>query len=212
MPRGVYERKSDRYPRLKPARPRVPCSAPGCDRIANRPRVGLCEKHYARKRANGTFEKSRVRQPFYVDGGGYHRVRAPGHPAAGVNGDALLHRVVFYDAHGGGPFPCRWCGTTVTWAEMHVDHVNAVPSDNRLENLVASCPTCNMSRGQSKSIAANRARGAQLTLNGETRALGEWAEMLGIDKNSLKWRLANGWPVQRALTEPRGKFGPRSAR
>lgn len=39
----------------------------------------------------------------------------------------------------------------------------------------------------------------------------EWAEGLGITRNSLMARLRAGWPIDRVMTEPRGIYGPRSA-
>jgi hypothetical protein len=32
---------------------------------------------------------------------------------------------------------------------------------------------------------------------------------LGVTVQSLRWRISNGWTIERALTEPRGKTGPR---
>lgn len=169
--------------------------------------------HYSRQRTNGTFDKARTRRDFYVDRGGYIRITAPGHFAASKTGTALQHRVFFYDAHGAGPFSCHWCGKTVQWSEMHVDHLNACTSDNRLENLAASCPPCNTSRGLDKMRATMIERHAEtLSFNGVTQTLTEWAAQIGIVKESLKWRLATGWPLERALSEPRGIYGPRASR
>ena len=38
-----------------------------------------------------------------------------------------------------------------------------------------------------------------ITHNGETHCLSEWARIIGIWPNSLKWRLHNGWPLEKAL-------------
>ena len=49
-----------------------------------------------------------------------------------------------------------------------------------------------------------------IEFNGQAKTISEWARELDIDPSSLSQRLRGGWPVERALTEPRGKFGPRA--
>src|SRR3712207_9283757 len=51
--------------------------------------------------------------------------------------------------------------------------------------------------------------GIWLEHGGERLTLTQWARKLGIELCSLKRRLKR-WPLERALTEPRGKFGPPS--
>ncbi len=45
----------------------------------------------------------------------------------------------------GWTYACLWCGIA-TWRgkslTLHVDHINGVHSDNRLENLRFLCPNC----------------------------------------------------------------------
>lgn len=215
MPSGVYERKPDRYPRLKQARALQQCRAPGCDRLANRTGAGICEVHYYRQRHHGSFElpahhwRVAGRKGRYVTTDGYIIVDAPdGHPLANAKGQIMEHRLVYHAHHGDGPFSCHWCGKHVTWQTLHIDHVNDVKDDNAPSNLVASCNICNPMRGFHKSLASNRANGLNLTFRGETLPGAVWAERLGIRKESLKWRLRAGWPLERVLTEGRGKFGP----
>ena len=45
-----------------------------------------------------------------------------------------------------------------------------------------------------------------LTMNGESLCVTEWAEKLHINKNTLHARLAKGWDVERALTQPINKI------
>ncbi|TAM23394.1 MAG: hypothetical protein EPN60_15100 [Nevskiaceae bacterium] len=53
-----------------------------------------------------------------------------------------------------------------------------------------------------KDNCRNRANNRLLTFNGETKASVEWAEITGIGEFVLSQRLARGWSVERALTQP----------
>lgn len=199
----------DRYRAGRSAWPR--CSVEGCDHQARSARSPYCEMHYGRLRRNGTLDQIPPPQ-FLGHSGGYRLVYAPDHPLRDgkVGNYEYEHRVVFYDEHGEGPFSCHHCGVTVTWEDMHVDHLNDVTDDNRSDNLVASCAVCNPWRGKGKMRQTMRQKHARtVTWNGTTKTLAEWAEDIGIDRESLQWRLKAGWPLDRALTEPRGKTGPR---
>src|SRR5262249_31937445 len=50
--------------------------------------------------------------------------------------------------------------------------------------------------------ARNRRSKRRITFGGRTGAMVEWAEELGINPVTRAQRLWNGWPVERALTEP----------
>lgn len=49
----------------------------------------------------------------------------------------------------------------------------------------------------------NRRNNHLLEVNGETKTLSEWAREVGLDRASILARLAKGWSVEAALTEPR---------
>lgn len=51
----------------------------------------------------------------------------------------------------------------------------------------------------------NRRNNRSLTFNGETRTLSEWSRITGIDKNTLRWRLENGWSVDK-IFQPKRKL------
>ena len=51
-----------------------------------------------------------------------------------------------------------------------------------------------------KEQAYNRSMSVELTLNGRTMYMTEWAEELGIDKKTLSWRYRNGWSDEEILS------------
>jgi hypothetical protein len=62
----------------------------------------------------------------------------------------------------------------------------------------------------SRQQARNRRNNRQITFNGETLCLAEWAERIGIKSNALQARLnVYGYTVEEALTLPAG--GKRNA-
>jgi 5-methylcytosine-specific restriction endonuclease McrA len=186
------------------------CSVYGCENNANRVGAGLCEMHYMRMRRRGTTDRWVPKQR-YEHTRGYVLVRCAGHPLV-ANRRAPVeyeHRVVYYNANGAGPFACYHCGTKVSWPTMHVDHLNDEPTDNRIANLMASCPVCNQQRGAEKMRKTQRSLGVQLTAGGKTQCVSEWAREIGISRHALMSRLERGWSQERALTTPGGKTGPR---
>ncbi len=184
------------------------CRIEGCGSEANRKGAVLCEKHYARIRRYGTHKSIFDRSPERtMQSAGYVLVKAKGHPRSLGLGRAYEHRVVYQDAHGDGPFQCHWCAAGVTWDDMHVDHVDDCKTNNAVGNLVASCQLCNQARGKQKRIETMRAK-CGLALGGLVLTHSEWAAKIGITEVALRWRLVNGWPLARALTQGRGKHGP----
>lgn len=94
---------------------------------------------------------------FSYDSDGYKILTGQrGHPLATTRRSYTVkeHRKVLYDAIGPGPHACHWsavsgCGATeLDWDDIHVDHLNGDVVDNRIENLVVSCPLCNVRRGR----------------------------------------------------------------
>ena len=55
-----------------------------------------------------------------------------------------------------------------------------------------------------KVQALNRRGLCLLTLNGETLALTAWADKVGLNSKTLRARLEDGWPLERALQTPSG--------
>lgn len=130
------------------------CVVDDCEKPTRSAKADWCKMHYHRWYRHGSVEKVAHASGVSVSlGRRYRQVRATGHPLAGVDGRAYEHRVVLYDAIGPGPHPCHWCSTPVEWlpkgsdGELQPDHLNNDGGDNRLENLVPSCRSCNGARG-----------------------------------------------------------------
>lgn len=186
------------------------CRTEGFSKPANRVGAGLCEACYARKRRKGTTRKTQFRYK-RSNQAGYIKVKEPLHTLADSTGTVYEHRFVYHKHNGGGPFECYWCGCCVTWFDMHVDHVDSNVTNNSISNLVASCPLCNQKRGRGKMRNTKRSKGVLITYDGETMCLSEWAKRIEISRTALRARLDSGWPVERALTTPRGNTGPMTA-
>jgi hypothetical protein len=122
------------------------CSTPDCGKLVSRPSYGLCEACYYQLRRTGGVARRGVTLRV-ITKEGYVRLILPFHPLATTRGCILEHRKILFDQHGTGPHPCFWCGTSLDWKEIVGDHLNEIKHDNRPENLVISCNTCNRMRG-----------------------------------------------------------------
>lgn len=127
------------------------CTRPQCRRPATRSGGTLCEVHYYRKRRTGRFDLPPP-STAQTHSHGYVIRKAPQHPLAGKTGWVFEHRLVAYDKYGDGPHPCHWCGVSLMWPDIVVDHLNEKKTDNRPGNLVVACSPCNRARGSMVSF------------------------------------------------------------
>lgn len=188
------------------------CKVEGCSSLPTRPKWGVCEKHHARFRRSGGYGLIPPKER-YVHSGGYIIVR-DSECKLSRNGVVYEHRKVFYEKNGDGPFGCNWCGSEVTWGNLHIDHLDGVKDNNDISNLVASCALCNQARGREKMITAIREKsGRFLTYKGETLTCNEWAKKVGISRTTIMNRLDNiGMSVEEAFEKPVGKTGPKHSK
>lgn len=191
----------------KAAKACAPCCVDRCTNAATRVGAVMCETHYYRARRNGTTEFIGGATPGNLQhSGGYLLQPAKNHPRALGKYRAYEHRVVFYDAHGEGPFECHCCGKKVTWQDMHVDHLDDDPTNNVTANLSAACAVCNQQRGHHKIMRGWRYR-TGLTIGGERLTLNEWAAKVGaVTRATIVDRLSRGWTAEEAVTTPARKF------
>lgn len=127
-----------------PKKPFGNCTIDECGSIVRSRHSKYCEKHYYRLRRTGQLG-GRKASPPRIQSHGYIMERAE-HPLA-IDGSVYQHRRRAYDAHSGVCPACHWCGTPMTWAACHIDHLNGIKSDNDPSNLVVACPGCNRLRG-----------------------------------------------------------------
>jgi len=138
------------------------CTVPECDKPTRSPGSEWCAMHYHRWYRHGDVNRSaRTSGVSVSQGRRYRLLELPGHPLAKASHKVWEHQVVLYGSIGPGSHPCHWCGSTVRWEaakgeadRLVVDHLNAIGDDNRIDNLVPSCATCNSARGtQARSDA-----------------------------------------------------------
>lgn len=187
------------------------CIVDGCNRGVRSSGSLYCEKHYGRIRRNGTTDRQAPSQKINHSHG-YVLRYVPGHPLlfGSTRSYEYEHRVVYYDVYGEGPFSCRWCNNRLTWDTMHIDHLNDFKKDNRIENLVASCPVCNQKRGRAKMKKTMKEKhGTWLEIQGQRMHISDWAKRLGIRRTTLVERIRSGWSLERALTEAKNNTGPK---
>lgn len=58
----------------------------------------------------------------------------------------------------------------------------------------------------SQEQARNRRSNKLLTFQGRTKAIAEWADEVGLNRDAITKRLRLGWTVERALTAPRRNY------
>lgn len=101
----------------------------------------------------------------------------------------------------------------VLFYELLGDRPSPNHSVDRIENTgsytCGQCQDClaqnqpmNIRWATKKVQNRNQEKNRLLTFNDETRCMAEWAEIYGMQQNTLRMRLEMGWPLEDALTKP----------
>jgi hypothetical protein len=85
-------------------------------------------------------------------------------------------------------------------------------SCGKCEECVANDWPMNCRWATVKEQNRNRSITKFATHRGETRPIGEWAEIAGMSYNTLFSRLEDGWSIERALSVPAKKYKRKVAR
>lgn len=86
-----------------------------------------------------------------------------------------------------------WLYVTGDWPVEEIDHINRNKADNRFTNLRPATRSTN---------EQNRRWNVNITAEGLTLCITEWARRKGIPVPTLKYRIQKGWPIDRALNKP----------
>jgi hypothetical protein len=70
---------------------------------------------------------------------------------------------------------------------------------DRIDVNKGYCPK-NCRWASAKVQANNKRSNVRLTINGETRTLQEWSDMHGVSRSKVRWRLAQGWSLEKAFS------------
>lgn len=181
------------------------CSVEECNKATRSKGSLMCEMHYYRLRRNNSL-KVRELNEYFISSNGYIKVLDHSHPLKDNQGYVYKHRQVLFDSS--PDMNCVHCGKERTWEDCHVDHLDVDITNNNLDNLGISCPSCNIKRGSEKSKQSMRDRYAVHEFNGETLCISEWAERIGISDEALGWRLKHWTNKEDIFTKKRGVTGP----
>lgn len=142
------------------------CIVDGCEKPARSNGPTMCPMHYHRQYRHGSTDKVSTTSGLTASHGRrYRRIAARNHPLVDKSGRVYEHRMVLYDLIGPGVHACHWCEAAVEWlpkgepGALVVDHINGYGDDNRPENLVPSCYSCNTTRGLQARSDVLRAAG-----------------------------------------------------
>lgn len=180
------------------------CSAPECiQRVLAR---GLCRPHYDRAWRNGALGE----HPRQV--AVHHRVNtAEWRSWSKLKARCLNPRNPKYPEYGGrGITVCeRWQGRD-GFLHFFADlgpKPSAEHSIDRIDNDGPYSPE-NCRWATPAEQGRNTRRNQFVTHEGDTKTITDWARERGLRYGTIRWRLAAGWPVERALAPGDGREKP----
>lgn len=93
----------------------------------------------------------------------------------------------------------RWRNSFGSFLEDMGERPEGMSIDRKQNSIGYGPDNCkwSTSKQQMQNVRTNR----NITFNGETLCLMEWARRIGINKQSLSDRIKRGWPLEKALTK-----------
>lgn len=152
------------------------CKVGGCSKDAVYKKDQVCQMHYFRMMRNGSYELAARKTKYrYTTANGYEKLHHPDHALADSSGYVYEHRHVYFES--GKPHDsCAICGASVDWSSLHIDHIDNDKSNNRIDNLRATCRGCNTFRGHDTESLGKFI----LTANGVTMDAEMWSRQDGV--------------------------------
>lgn len=198
------------------------CHIENCGRDADYKAAQLCQKHYFRVRRNGSIETVNERkkretgvsrqQRVTMPGKGYQRLYEPGHPLADTQGYVSEHRKIVYARYGDVLPNCELCDAAVSWATVHIDHIDRDVKNNAPANLRPLCRNCNTRRDLQPQHAFSRNHA--LTHEGKTDTPAGWARdpRVHVSGHTIVRRKAAGMSDFDALFAPKATHNGKGRR
>lgn len=103
----------------------------------------------------------------------------------------------------------RWHDVANFVADMEPTYAPGLTIERRKNDKEYSADNCHWVTPTTQT--RNRRTTLFLEYGGQTKSLGEWADLLGMDYRLIYQRLKYGWTVEQAFTEKKGKYKERGA-
>ena len=152
------------------------CKIDGCSNKLMYKTAGLCQKHYFRVMRNGTHEKILKRNYRSRNGKGYQLLYEPNHFLSQKSGYVYEHRFVYFNQVDKNPINCLICGKEINWKILHIDHIDGDITNNKPENLRATCRACNTFRGHDYCSMTRK----KIEINGVVMSAAAWSRVKGV--------------------------------
>jgi len=157
--------------------------------------------HYFRIMRNGTSDIVRKRNYRSRNGAGYQLLYEPNHPLTQSTGNVYEHRMVYHDEINSNPTNCEICGKEINWDNLHIDHKDDDITNNKKDNLRATCRPCNTFRGYTLTSQTDNI----ITIDGISKSIEGWAKMPEVEVTpaGIRKRLARGYSEYDAIYSPK---------
>lgn len=166
---------------------------------------GYCSKHYHRRKHLGEFTTNLWLKHGYAGTSTHHVWKGMRQRCLNANAPA------YADYGGRGITICeRWMESFENFLADMGEKPEGLTLDRRDNNGPYSPENC--AWASRKAQAENRRSNRILEFGGKRQILSQWAADMGEPVTLLAGRLDRGWPVERALTEPRCSLAESLAR